>query len=54
MVAKAKEINGFDKDTIYQDLKKEKTRGCSINLHYHGFNILSSSNGYSKRTRRRL
>ena len=24
MVAKAKEINGFDKDTIYQDLKKKK------------------------------
>ena len=23
MVAKAKEIDGFDKDTIYQDLKKE-------------------------------
>ena len=23
MVGKAKEITGFDKDTIYQDLKKE-------------------------------
>ena len=23
MVSKAKEITGFDKDTIYQDLKKE-------------------------------
>ena len=24
MVGKAKEIDGFDKDTIYQDLRKEK------------------------------
>ena len=27
MVAKAKEIDGFDKDTIYQDLKKENRKG---------------------------
>ena len=26
MVSKAKEINGFDKDTIYHDLKKKTER----------------------------
>ena len=30
MVAKAKEINGFNKDTIYQDLKKKKREDVQL------------------------
>ena len=54
MVAKAKEIDGFDKDTIYQDLKKVNRKDVRLILYYHGFDIFSSSDGYCKRTRRRL
>ena len=30
MVAKAKEIDGFDKDTIYQDLKKQNRKDVQL------------------------
>ena len=40
MVAKAKEIDGFDKDTIYQDLKKEKRN--DVRLIYIIVNLIFS------------
>ena len=40
MVAKAKEIDGFDKDTIYQDLKKEKQN--DVRLIYIIVNLIFS------------